>query len=70
MDDADLASVREEEQISRALKAAQQKMTHNTAIPTEPVDCDDCGEEIPRKRLEAVPGATRCITCQGAAERR
>lgn len=25
--------------------------------------CDGCGEEIPEKRLEALPYATRCIKC-------
>lgn len=29
--------------------------------------CDDCGEEIGKKRLEAVPWASLCIKC---AERR
>lgn len=26
--------------------------------------CEDCGDDIPIKRLEANPTATRCITCQ------
>ena len=25
--------------------------------------CDDCGEEIARKRLELDPTATRCVSC-------
>ena len=25
--------------------------------------CDNCGEEIGRPRLEAVPEATRCVAC-------
>lgn len=29
--------------------------------------CCECGEEIPRKRMEAVPGATRCVCCQAEA---
>lgn len=28
--------------------------------------CQDCGEPIPEKRMNAVPGATRCIGCQEA----
>lgn len=27
-------------------------------------ECIDCGEPIPQKRLECVPGAVRCIECQ------
>jgi|tagenome__1003787_1003787.scaffolds.fasta_scaffold19798029_1 DnaK suppressor protein len=30
--------------------------------------CDDCEEEIPEARLRALPFATRCRTCQEAAE--
>ena len=26
--------------------------------------CEDCGKPIGRARLEAIPEATRCITCQ------
>ncbi len=26
--------------------------------------CEDCGDGIPEKRLQAVPGAIRCIACQ------
>lgn len=31
--------------------------------------CDDCGEEIPALRREKVPGCTRCVDCQTAAEK-
>ena len=32
--------------------------------PTDtPVLCVVCGEEIPRKRLEAVPGTRTCVAC-------
>ena len=32
--------------------------------------CEECGEEISRERLEALPRARRCISCQQKAERR
>lgn len=32
--------------------------------------CADCGRPIPRKRLEVLPFARRCLTCEGANERR
>jgi phage/conjugal plasmid C-4 type zinc finger TraR family protein len=32
--------------------------------------CDDCDDVIPEERLQAVPGATRCVLCQTLAERR
>lgn len=31
--------------------------------------CIDCGQDIPRARLEANPSAERCILCQTARER-
>lgn len=30
--------------------------------------CEDCGEEIPRARREAVPGVRLCIACQEAID--
>lgn len=27
-------------------------------------ECEDCGEKIAAKRLEALPHATRCISCE------
>jgi RNA polymerase-binding protein DksA len=32
--------------------------------------CVDCGRAIPRKRLEVLPFARRCLTCEGQSERR
>ena len=30
--------------------------------------CEECGEQIPAKRLDAVPWAKLCLTCQTGAE--
>jgi len=30
--------------------------------------CHECDEEIPEKRLRALPFATRCLACQESAE--
>jgi len=30
--------------------------------------CESCGKEIGAERLEALPSATRCITCQAGWE--
>jgi DnaK suppressor protein len=32
--------------------------------------CHQCEEEIPEKRLRALPFATRCLSCQESAEQR
>jgi len=31
--------------------------------------CEDCGDDIPAIRRQAVPGCTRCIVCQEVQER-
>ena len=31
--------------------------------------CADCGEEIPERRREAVPGVRLCVECQSAADK-
>lgn len=32
--------------------------------------CEECGEDIPKARQEAVPGVQLCIYCQELAEKR
>jgi len=39
-------------------------MTPENVIRT----CEECGREIPRKRIEAAPNATLCVACQEAAD--
>ncbi|MDD4457867.1 MAG: TraR/DksA C4-type zinc finger protein [Syntrophotalea acetylenica] len=38
--------------------------------PTGPgrSECEECGETIPEKRRQAVPGCRLCIDCQRALE--
>jgi DnaK suppressor protein len=31
--------------------------------------CEECGEEIPLKRLEAVPSASYCVLCQNQIDK-
>ena len=31
--------------------------------------CDDCDLEIPKERLDVIPGAIRCVDCQKKFER-
>lgn len=34
------------------------------------LECVECGEEIPLRRREALPGVTTCIACQAGRDRR
>jgi phage/conjugal plasmid C-4 type zinc finger TraR family protein len=65
MDDADKATDLEEARTAATMaKIAIQLKTVNL----DPY-CEDCGKEIPPKRREAVPYATRCVTCQELDDR-
>jgi hypothetical protein len=39
------------------------------AIP-KPVECKECGDDIETARLQVMPNASRCISCERAWERR
>lgn len=32
--------------------------------------CEDCGDQIPEKRLESIPAALLCICCQRSFEKK
>lgn len=34
------------------------------------LDCDLCGEEIPARRRQAMPGVRTCVTCQAGRDTR
>lgn len=65
MDDADRAGI-EQARLENAFLAKRTTLT-----PSQPsaTDCIDCGDEIPAKRREYVPGVQRCINCQTLKER-
>lgn len=48
------ASVEDEVARARSRLAGGESLTH----------CEDCGEPIPERRRQAVPGVRRCVACQ------
>ncbi len=34
------------------------------------LECVECGEEIPQKRRDALPGVTTCVVCQKGRDAR
>lgn len=50
-----------DDSISDAVRLARSRLP---AGPSE-IHCQDCGEEIPLARREAMPGARTCVFCQG-----
>ena len=63
VDDVDRAQQIEQQRIDDALAQRQSESGHSAAV------CDECGEEIPEARRQAVEGCTRCVGCQEAVER-
>lgn len=63
-DKADVAGEYIERELEMALAKHQNQPTR---VGTDP-DCEECGEEIPAKRREALPGCATCVDCQQALE--
>ena len=61
---ADLLDRVREEEAARARHAAERRASGGYGI------CEDCGGAIGAERLEFVPDATRCVSCQSAHDRR
>ncbi len=68
-DDADKAQSLQEREVAAAISPLVHR---RDGEGPEYIDgkacCRDCGEPIPEKRLAAIPGVSRCVLCQQAAE--
>lgn len=66
----DRATALEEQTRERALAAQAKRagLTDKTVADSR-TECTDCGERIPLKRRQAMPGCTRCIHCQEMREK-
>jgi CBS domain-containing protein len=68
-DQADVASLRTDEQLAEVLEAAKARRLAALDHALERAAqgrfgvCDHCGERIPVARLRALPGSTSCIRC-------
>ncbi|MDA8488552.1 TraR/DksA family transcriptional regulator [Kluyvera sp. Awk 3] len=66
-DSFDRASDLETEERQRVLNSHLNRVKEQ---PDEAGFCNDCGNDIPDKRLAANPDAVTCYTCQDIRERR
>lgn len=58
-----------QDQIDASVEDAVNRARSQLAGRGESVaECEECGASIPEARRRAVPGVTRCVDCQGAAE--
>jgi RNA polymerase-binding transcription factor DksA len=52
----------------KSICAANQNADEASSPISGPRNCVDCGGEIDPKRIEAMPGAKRCVLCQSKAD--
>ena len=50
--------------VSDAVSAARARMPSGVSAEY----CDECGEPIPQKRREALPGVRTCVACQSGRD--
>lgn len=55
-----------EDSVSDAIAAARGRMPSGASARW----CDECGEPIPKRRRDAVPGVRTCLACQQARDQR
>ena len=54
-----------EDTVKDAVEAARLRMPAGDSAE----ECDDCGEPIPKKRREALPGVRTCVACQSERDK-
>jgi phage/conjugal plasmid C-4 type zinc finger TraR family protein len=52
-----------------AVAGVRRKLLEQAAKPSAE-ECEECGDEIPLARRQAVPGCQLCVFCQEKLERR
>ncbi len=53
-----------QDQIEDTVKDAVLRARAQLAVGESPRECEDCGEPIPKRRREALPGVRTCVPCQ------
>lgn len=53
-----------QEQIDATVESEIARVRSRRPVTESLTRCEDCGEEIPRARREAVAGVRRCVQCQ------
>lgn len=51
--------------VDDAVRAARARLSKGESLKT----CEDCGDEIPQARRDAIIGVRKCIDCQEIADR-
>ena len=59
-----------QDQIDDTVKEAVQLARLRMPAGESAKECDDCGEPIPKRRREALPGTRTCVACQSERDAR
>ncbi|MDI5987597.1 DksA/TraR family C4-type zinc finger protein [Halomonas sp. M4R5S39] len=59
-----------QEQIDSTIEDALQRARSELPRGESLKHCEECGDEIPQARREAVPGVRLCIACQSELDKR
>jgi phage/conjugal plasmid C-4 type zinc finger TraR family protein len=54
-----------DDSVKDAVAGARARLPSGESAPF----CDECGEPIPERRRQALPGVRTCIVCQAARDR-
>lgn len=57
------------EQIQDSINDEIKRARLKCSLRRKPLCCEECGEEIPEARRQAVPGVRLCIHCQEEADK-
>ena len=53
-----------QEQIDSTVDDAVERIRHQIPSGESLRQCEECGEDIPQARREAIPGVRLCVACQ------
>jgi phage/conjugal plasmid C-4 type zinc finger TraR family protein len=68
-EEAEMAQIHSIHMHMNAVAEVQRKLEKQAEQPSLE-ECEDCGEEIPLARREAIRGVQRCIHCQEILDKR
>ena len=54
--------------VSDAVSAARARLRQAQSGAESARECDECGETIPERRRQAVPGTRTCVACQSGRD--
>jgi phage/conjugal plasmid C-4 type zinc finger TraR family protein len=57
-----------QDQIDDTVKDAVRRARAESPAGESARHCDECGEPIPQKRRDALPGVRRCVACQSGRD--